>query len=154
MWFQPNLFYLKSKSNDKGGIKMTSFKTQLSRKFRGSAYLEVKNVGVILPGESEFLVIDQRFYPYDDIVLFNASRNSDAEITVNYNQTFFLPQKNNLKDIAKMEFMKITNLGSVNIAIGEIKMMYRNSGYKGQEILSNASKIISGAGFLKILGSR
>ena len=133
---------------------MTSFKTQLARKFRGSAYLEAKNIEAILPGESKFLIIDQRFYPYDDIVLFNASRDSDAEITINYNQTFFLPKKNNLKDIAKMEFMKITNLGSVNIAIGEIKMMYRNSGFRGKEIINNASKIIQGAGFLKILGSR
>ena len=131
---------------------MTSRELQLIRKFKGSPFLEVKNVNVIASGESENLIIDKRFFPYDDVTIFNASSDSDAEITINYNQVFFTPRKNSFQPETLTEFVKVKNLGSVDIAIGEIKVMYRNTGWKGKQIIGRASNILQSFGFLKILG--
>ena len=106
------------------------------RYFKDSGYLESSNSSLIDSGAYVIINLDERFKPYDDVQIINLSILNNCTVTINYNFSQPLPKANSLNISVPVREIKITNNGSTAIAINEIKVYYRNTGYKGRETLS------------------
>lgn len=111
------------------------------RKFVDTGYfswsnesLDVNSVAVV-----EF---DLRFEPYNDLKIVNLSTSNDVEITINQHSVQVCPFGSEIQiNQEVVKDIRVKNIGSTTISANEIRVFYRNDGYRGREYVSNAKSI-------------
>lgn len=116
------------------------FLRDVKRSLRGSNYLVVRNSSVLAPNKSIVFTLDERFKPYDDVLIMNLDYDNDCTVTANYNFQQPLPKGNSLKIDFPCEVITIKNNGSTNISINGLEVYYRSSS-KVPQLLDTVSKI-------------
>jgi len=108
--------------------------TYVPRIIRGSGYQTTSNSLAIASGDSYNFTLDQRFIPYDDVLVVNLNSNNDCQLDINYGRKQPLPKGTNLKTDIPIKALRITNNGSTQIEVNEIEVYYRALSKKPQLI--------------------
>lgn len=115
---------------------------KLSRRiFKDSGYLELTNTTTITTNGKYGFILDERFKPYDEILVVNLNPTADARIRINGNQlTYPLPAGNkaHITDLWIRD-VDIENITSTTISANEIKLFYRCTGKEGKRIIERTS---------------
>lgn len=111
----------------------------LNRKFKDSGYFEDKNTSAIVSGALFIPTLDARFKPYDDILIVNLNSDNDVEVNVNDLSNQILPKANNLQLNQIVRILRLKNIGETTINANEIRIFYRYTGYRGEQLKQKAS---------------
>lgn len=111
------------------------------RDFKDSGYLTLSNAS-LTSGSIFSPIFDDRFEPYDDVLIINLDTANDLEVTVNFNQVQICPYGDKLQINQVVQDIRIKNLGSSTISANNIKVLYRNTGYRGKDLLNKGSKVL------------
>lgn len=120
-----------------------------TRVMKDSGYLNTSNTGTISATTGrEVLILDDRFKPYNDVVIQNLNTSSDVTAKINFNFSIKVPKGNQITVQVPVSHIEIINDGSTAISANEIFVNYRNDGHRGREALSTVSKLSTIGGFL------
>jgi hypothetical protein len=98
----------------------------IPRDLRGSGYLEVKNTSTIASNGVFTFTLDERFKPYNELILINTSIN-DCLFSINWGNPHFCPRGNSSQVTIPTENVSVTNKGSTTIAIDELTILYKKN---------------------------
>lgn len=117
--------------------------------FQDSGYLVATNSSAITSGSNLVIAINEKWKPYDDVIVVNGNTDNDATATINYSNTQPLLKGTQTRIGLPMNAIMITNNGTTSINANDIKIYYRYTGYKGKDTINYISKV-SGVGlFIK-----
>lgn len=123
------------------------------RIFRGSGQMNSSNSVAILSGETIFITLDERFTPYDFMIIQNLNLINDVTIKVNQRHTTPLPSGNEVQvQIQNIRSVFITNNGNATISVDELQIQYQNSGYQGKKMIDQASSVLGAFGNIRLIG--
>jgi hypothetical protein len=116
----------------------------VTRQFKDSGYLNWISPAIAVD-EKVVASFDDRFDPYNDVKIVNLS-DEDLEIEVNSHSTQICPRGSELQlnQIIRRD-LRIKNIGTATTTAGSIRVLYRNTGFKGDKIKSIAKTIGGGA---------
>lgn len=95
------------------------------RKLRGSGYFRTTNSSTIISGGTFTFTLDDRFKPYDDVVVVNLNSDNDCNLELNWGIKQPLPKGNSINIDTPTENLKVENNGSGTISVDEIEVYYR-----------------------------
>lgn len=116
----------------------------VERKFKDSGVFTVKNETTLVAQGQYVFPLDDRFSPYDDLLITNLNSDSDCTITINNRHTTPLAKGTTVTiDNENVRDVRIKNDGSDTIAINELIVQYRHTGKEGRSKVKLASEIAS-----------
>lgn len=95
------------------------------RALRGSKYFDASNTSTILANGVFTFTLDERFKPYNEVIVVNLNTENDCKVKVNWGHEIILPKSNSITIDIPTENLEVISLGSTTIAVGEIKIQYR-----------------------------
>lgn len=112
--------------------------------------IELTDTNPVLIASQDFHVfdIDERYEPYDELVMINNSDTSDCEVTINFSVKRFLSRRTSLNYNQPFRDVRVQNIGSLTINPDEIIIYYRHHSKKSS-LINNASNLVAGIGFLR-----
>lgn len=109
---------------------------RLKRRFKVSPLFSTSNNTQIAVGQKFIFTLDERFIPYDDILMVNLS-SEDCTIQINGADNQPLPRGNRANlDFKTIRQLAVVNNGTATITANQIKVNYRNTGHEGRDIIS------------------
>jgi len=109
--------------------------------FQDSGYLSTSNASAITAGGNITISLNEKWKPYDDVVILNTSTDNDATATINFINSQPLLKGTQTRIGVAMNSLSIANNGTTSINANEIKIYYRYTGYKGKDTINYVSKL-------------
>lgn len=88
-------------------------------------YKFLSNTTAITQNQFYVFVLDDIFKPYNDVIVFNASTTSDAQIFVNENIQIPLLKGTSVHLQTETYEVRVQNLSVTSLSINDIKVNYR-----------------------------
>lgn len=109
-----------------------------TRTFKDSGDVTYTNTTAVPVGTIYVFTLDDRFKPYNQSSFINNSSNN-INIEFNYKSNFkeIVPKGNQRTFQQFTEDIRFKNSGTTEIAIGEISITIRNTGWKGEKLKEN-----------------
>ena len=121
------------------------------RIFKNSSYFEISNSTSISSNETYVFVLEDKFIPYDDVLIINLNSDNDCTAKINFNQAIPVPRGNKAQINIPVESISLTNDGDTTISANEIKIYYKATGSQGKDLSNKISKGINVAGSLSLI---
>lgn len=125
--------------------------TDIKRQFKESGQLSTSNDTAIGVNEIFVFSLDERYFPYDDVLITNGS-SEDCLVTINNSHTSFLPSGNQTRiDNINVTDVRVKNIGASSIVTDDIRVFYKHTGQEGMQKLSKGGELLGVATSLKVL---
>lgn len=98
---------------------------QVRKTVRGTRYFFVQNTASIASGATYHFDLDDRFEPYNDLLITNLDKNNNYTLTINGTIKFPLPKGNKAKIDFPVRDISATNDGSTTTSAAQINIYYR-----------------------------
>ena len=123
-----------------------------ARQFRDSGQLSTSNSSIITAGSLFIFDLDERFIPYDDVLIINLNSTNDCTIKINQIHEHPLPAGNKVSINSKnVTQIMVINNGTTSISANEIKVFYRNTGHEGKTMLEKGGSILNAVGNISLV---